>query len=87
MNQLKLTLHSSLRPGSRQQSHSSDHEILKGLIARFWLLAHILFEAGNLGSRIVVPVLEGTVEFRGAVVLPRCPLDDVGFVTPLLRGC
>ena len=84
---MRLTLYSRLRPGSRQQAHSSDHEILEGLVASFRLLAHVFCKARNLGGRVVIAVLEGTFEFRGAVVLPRYPINDVGFVAPLLRSC
>lgn len=81
-----LTLHRSLRPRRRQQSHPPNHKILKRLIGRLALLAHIIGKTRYLRRRILLAILEGRFEAWCLFVFPRVTFDDVGFAAPLLGG-
>lgn len=81
-----LTLHGSLRPSRGQQPHPPNHKILKRLIRRLALLAHIIGKTWYLRCRIVVAIFEGRLEAWCFFVFPRVTFDDVGFAAPLLGG-
>ena len=85
LRHLNPTLHRSLRPRGGQQAHPPNHKILKRLIIRFPLLAHVIGKTRYLGRRVVIFVFEGRFEPCCLIVLTGGPLYDVGFRAPLLR--
>lgn len=78
-----LTLHGCLCPRCRQESHSSDHEVLEGLIASLAFLAHVVCETRYLCRRVVFLVFERGVETWCLIILARNSIYDVGFRAPL----
>lgn len=81
-----FTLNRSFCPSRRQQSHPPNHEILKRLVRRLALFAHILGETRYLRRRVLITVFEGGFEPRCLFDRPRVTFEDVGFAAPLLGG-